>query len=59
MALTWCLPQELKAERQPRELILGELEGTIGYWQAWTERCGYVGPYREEVLSKAASSSRG
>ena len=50
VALTWCLPQELKAERQPRELILGELDGTIGYWQAWTERCGYVGPYREEVL---------
>ena len=27
VALTWCLPQELKAERQPRELILGELDG--------------------------------
>ena len=50
VALTWCLPQELKAERQPRELILGELDGTIGYWQAWAERCGYAGPYREEVL---------
>ena len=50
IALTWCLPQELKAETLPREQILGELDGTIGYWQAWAERCGYKGPYRDEVL---------
>ena len=50
IALTWCLPQELKAVRVPREQILGELDGTIGYWRAWSERCGYDGPYREEVL---------
>src|SRR4029450_4457673 len=50
VALTWCLPQELAPESLPRERILGELEGTIGFWQAWTERCGYKGPYREEVL---------
>jgi GH15 family glucan-1,4-alpha-glucosidase len=49
-ALTWCLPQELKPERLPREQILGELDGTVGYWQAWSERCGYNGPYRDEVL---------
>jgi alpha,alpha-trehalase len=48
--LTWCLPQELQPERLPREQILGELEGTVGYWQAWSERCGYHGPYRDEVL---------
>ena len=53
IALTWCLPQELKPERLPRELILGELDGTIGYWQAWTERCGYDGPYRDEVVRSA------
>ena len=50
VALTWCLPQELDPERLPRERILGELEGTIGFWQAWTERCGYKGPYRDAVL---------
>jgi alpha,alpha-trehalase len=50
IALTWQLPQELDPERLPREQILGELEGTIGFWQAWAERCGYKGPYRDEVL---------
>jgi alpha,alpha-trehalase len=50
VSLTWCLPQELGAERLPRERILGELEGTIGFWQAWAERCGYQGPYRDAVL---------
>jgi GH15 family glucan-1,4-alpha-glucosidase len=49
IALTWCLPQELNAERVPREQILGELDGTVGYWQAWSERSGYQGPYRNEV----------
>jgi GH15 family glucan-1,4-alpha-glucosidase len=53
IALTWQLPQELEPERLPRERILGELEGTIGFWQAWAERCGYEGPYREEVLRSA------
>jgi alpha,alpha-trehalase len=50
VALTWCLPQELAPERLARERILGELDGTIGFWQAWAERCGYDGPYRDEVL---------
>jgi GH15 family glucan-1,4-alpha-glucosidase len=50
IALTWHLPQELEPEKLPRERVLGELEGTIGYWQAWTERCSYEGPYREEVV---------
>ena len=52
VALTWCLPQELKPEpkRLPRERILGELDGTIGYWQAWSDRCTYEGPYRDNVL---------
>jgi len=53
IALTWCLPQELEPERLPRERILGELEGTLGFWQAWTERCGYHGPYRDEVVRSA------
>jgi hypothetical protein len=34
VALTWCLPQELAPERLARERILGELDGTIGFWQA-------------------------
>jgi GH15 family glucan-1,4-alpha-glucosidase len=50
VALTWCLPQELSPERLARERILGELDGTIGFWRAWAESCGYDGPYREEVL---------
>ena len=50
VALTWCLPQELAAKKLSREWILGELEGTIGFWQGWAERCGYTGPYRDEVL---------
>ena len=50
VTLTWCLPQELKPDRLPREQILGELDGTIGYWQAWAERCTYDGPYRDEVV---------
>jgi alpha,alpha-trehalase len=53
IALTWQLPQELEPEKLPRERILGELEGTIGYWQAWTERCTYDGPYRDEVVRSA------
>ncbi len=50
VTLTWCLPQDLKPERLPREQILGELDGTIGYWQAWADRCTYHGPYRDQVL---------
>jgi alpha,alpha-trehalase len=53
VTLTWQLPQELEPERLPRERILGELEGTVGYWEAWTERCGYQGPYRDEVTRSA------
>ena len=53
ISLTWKLPQELEPERLPRERILGELDGTVGYWEAWTERCTYAGPYREEVVRSA------
>ena len=53
ISLTWQLPQELEPERLPRERILGELDGTVGYWEAWTERCTYAGPYREEVVRSA------
>src|SRR4029078_1391378 len=53
IALTWCLPQELDPQRWHPERLLGELEGTLGFWQAWTERCGYHGPYRDEVLRSA------
>jgi alpha,alpha-trehalase len=53
VALTWQLPQELAPERLARERIFGELEGTIAYWEAWTERCGYLGPYRDQVTRSA------
>jgi alpha,alpha-trehalase len=53
VALSWELPHELEPERLPRERLLGELKGTIDHWEAWTERCGYDGPYLEEVTRSA------
>src|SRR5215218_7430844 len=53
VVLTWQLPHELSAQRLPREQIEAELRGTIRFWEEWSERCTYDGPYRDQVLRSA------
>jgi len=53
VALTWQLPHELDPQRLPREQIEAELQGTIRYWEEWSARCTYDGPYREQVVRSA------
>ncbi|HEV8603592.1 MAG TPA: glycoside hydrolase family 15 protein [Gaiellaceae bacterium] len=53
LVLTWQLPHELDAQRLPREQIEAELQGTIRFWEEWSARCTYEGPYREQVLRSA------
>ncbi|HYH98069.1 glycoside hydrolase family 15 protein [Hyalangium sp.] len=47
LVLTW-FPSH---ERQPRSVdAFSALEETCSWWRAWSERCTYEGPWREEVL---------
>jgi glucoamylase len=53
VVLTYELPHELDPQRLTGEEVHRKLEETVGHWTAWSDRCTYHGPYREQVLRSA------
>ena len=53
VVLTYQLPHELDPQRLTGEEVHGKLEETVAHWTAWSDRCTYDGPYREQVLRSA------
>jgi GH15 family glucan-1,4-alpha-glucosidase len=53
VALTYALPHELVESRLSPEDAHEQLEETIRYWESWSSRCTYDGPYREQVVRSA------
>jgi GH15 family glucan-1,4-alpha-glucosidase len=53
VVLTYALPHELEPRRLTHEDVRAKLETTVSTWAAWSDRCSYDGPYREQVVRSA------
>jgi GH15 family glucan-1,4-alpha-glucosidase len=53
LALTYQLPHELAPKRLERDHVAESMRVTIAWWQDWSARCAYGGPYREQVVRSA------
>jgi GH15 family glucan-1,4-alpha-glucosidase len=53
LALTYQLPHQLQVHRLGRHEVNARLQRTVDFWQDWSARCTYHGPYREQVLRSA------
>jgi GH15 family glucan-1,4-alpha-glucosidase len=53
VVLTYQLPHELEPRRLTRAEVDACFETTSTTWAAWSDRCTYDGPYREQVLRSA------
>ncbi len=53
VVLTYQLPHELSPERLTKKDVSTRLETTTRTWKAWSDRCTYDGPYREQVVRSA------
>src|SRR5256885_2078988 len=51
--LTYQLPHELDPQRLTGDEVRRKLEETLAHWTAWSDRCTYHGPYREQVVRSA------
>jgi alpha,alpha-trehalase len=51
--LTYALPHELRPRVIPAEELDSRLASTHDFWTAWSNRCTYEGPYRNQVLRSA------
>jgi GH15 family glucan-1,4-alpha-glucosidase len=52
-ALTAHRPEEVRIEAPDEAQIARRLERTQAFWEEWTGRCTYTGPYRELVTRSA------
>jgi len=52
-SLTYSLPHQLHADRINNEEALARVDATTAFWRAWSSRCTYEGPYRDQVLRSA------
>jgi len=53
VAVTYSLPHQLKVHRLSLDEVAARIQRTIASWQAWSARCTYQGPYRDQVLRSA------
>lgn len=53
VALTYSMPHRLEVQRLSLDQVAARIQHTIAFWQAWSARCTYQGPYREHVLRSA------
>lgn len=53
VAVTYSAPHELRAETIPEDELRRRVGSTIEYWQDWSDRCSYDGPYRDAVVRSA------
>lgn len=51
--LSYQQPHMLRPERLSDAGITAAFDATRRYWAEWSDRCGYHGPYREEVVRSA------
>lgn len=52
-AVTFASPHNLRAQRLSPDEARGRIDRTRRFWEGWTGRCAYDGPYRETVLRSA------
>ncbi|SRR6266545_2228548 len=53
LALTYQLPHQLAVHRLTKDEVIARVDRTVRFWRGWSGRCGYHGPYREQVLRSA------
>ena len=53
LVVTYALPHELRPRRIDPEECRRRVDVTIRFWQDWSDRCTYQGPYREQVVRSA------
>jgi GH15 family glucan-1,4-alpha-glucosidase len=53
LALTYQLPHQVQVHRLSRDEVVARIDRTVGFWEDWSARCTYQGPYREQVLRSA------
>jgi len=53
VVLTYQLPHELSPRRLTKEEVTTRFETTTRTWKAWSDRCVYDGPYRDQVVRSA------
>jgi GH15 family glucan-1,4-alpha-glucosidase len=53
LIVTYALPHELRLRRIDPEECRRRLDITCRFWQGWSDRCTYRGPYREQVVRSA------
>ncbi|RDI74418.1 Glucoamylase/glycosyl hydrolase-related protein [Gaiella occulta] len=53
VVLTYSLPHEVRVERLDLAGACARVDATVAFWERWSERIEYDGPYREEVLRSA------
>jgi alpha,alpha-trehalase len=53
LIVTYALPHELRLRRIDPEECRRRVDVTRRFWQDWSDRCTYRGPYREQVVRSA------
>lgn len=53
IALTYDVPHRLRARRLSLEDARARVRDSVRFWEGWTARCTYAGPYREAVVRSA------
>jgi GH15 family glucan-1,4-alpha-glucosidase len=53
ISITYELPQELESRPLDPNEARARLQETKDYWEEWSSRCKYDGPYKEHVLRSA------
>jgi GH15 family glucan-1,4-alpha-glucosidase len=53
VAITYAAPHELRAPPLEAEEARRRVQATIEYWEEWSGRCRYDGPYRDAVVRSA------
>ena len=53
LVLTYAVPHRLEPRRMAPEEVAARRDATCRFWEDWSDRCTYQGPYREAVVRSA------